>query len=175
MINVAVLVNSMANIRPKSVIILIGAVRPGPKYGHARKKTAGYHLFRNVLPECNPILGSQLTAAATQLFSRDVRKRPAYVLCFSTRMIALRQELVPRCGSRSARCHCAAADPDLPPTRKITRSANGMVRPCSCPPASEAGKGRRKRGARHVSEIQHHYRRDWHRYRQELVPRRRSR
>src|SRR6266700_6644633 len=81
MINVAVLVNSMANIRPKSVIILIGAVRPGPKYGHARKKTAGYHLFRNVLPECNPILGSQLTAAATQLFSRDVRKRPAYVLC----------------------------------------------------------------------------------------------
>src|SRR6266702_6757133 len=45
------------------------------------KKTAGYHPFRNVLPECNPILGSQLTAAATQLFSRDVRKRPAYVLC----------------------------------------------------------------------------------------------
>src|SRR6266498_550813 len=85
MINVAVLVNSMANIRPKSVIILIGAVRPGPKYGHARKKTAGYHLFRNVLPECNPILGSQLTAAATQLFIRDVRKRLAYVLCFSTR------------------------------------------------------------------------------------------
>src|SRR6266498_5490787 len=76
MINVAVLVNSMANIRPKSVIILIGAVRPGPKYGHARKKTAGYHLFRNVLPECNSILGSQLTAAATQLFMRDVRKRP---------------------------------------------------------------------------------------------------
>src|SRR6266498_2970410 len=31
---------------------------------HSRKKTAGYHLFRNVLPECNPILGSQLTAAA---------------------------------------------------------------------------------------------------------------
>jgi len=57
---------------------------------HSRKKTAGYHLFRNVLPECNPILGSQLTAAATQLFSRDVRKRPAYVLCFSTRTIALR-------------------------------------------------------------------------------------
>jgi hypothetical protein len=68
-INVAVLANSMANIRPKSVIFLIGAVRPGPKYGHARKKTAGYHLFRNVLPECNPILGSQLTAAATQLES----------------------------------------------------------------------------------------------------------
>src|SRR2546425_12486452 len=80
----------MANIRPKSVIILIGAVRPGPKYGHASKKTAGYHLFRNVLPECNSIPESQLTAAATQLFSRDVRKRPAYVLCFSTCTIALR-------------------------------------------------------------------------------------
>jgi len=51
-----------------------------------------------VLPECNPILGSPLTAAATQVFSRDVRKRPAYVLCFSTRTIALRQELVRRCG-----------------------------------------------------------------------------
>ncbi len=60
------------------------------KYGPARKKTTGYHLFRNVLPGCNPILGSQLTAEATQLFSRDVRKRPAYVLCFSTRTIALR-------------------------------------------------------------------------------------
>src|SRR5712692_6286135 len=88
------------------------------KYGPARKKTTGYHLFRNVLPGCNPILGSPLTAAATQVFSRDVRKRPAYVLCFSTCTIALRQELVPHCGSRSTRCHCAAADPDLPPTWK---------------------------------------------------------
>ena len=25
------------------------------------KKTAGYHLFRNVLPECNPILESPLS------------------------------------------------------------------------------------------------------------------
>ncbi len=29
------------------------------EYGHARKKTAGYHLFRNVLPECNPILAEE--------------------------------------------------------------------------------------------------------------------
>src|ERR1700692_2244222 len=28
----------------------------GSKYGDARKKTAGYHLFRNVLPECNSTL-----------------------------------------------------------------------------------------------------------------------
>src|SRR5438309_11067966 len=40
------------------------------------------------------------------------------------------------------------------------------------PPASEAGKGRQRQGARHVSDTQYHDRRDRHRYRQELVPRR---
>src|SRR5882724_11825127 len=40
------------------------------------------------------------------------------------------------------------------------------------PPASEAGKGRQRRGARHVSDSQYRNRRDRHRYRQELVPRR---
>src|ERR1700680_3011675 len=44
---------------------IYGHQRIGPKYSHARKKTAGYHLFRNVLPECHSILGSQLTAAAS--------------------------------------------------------------------------------------------------------------
>jgi hypothetical protein len=37
------------------------------------------------------------------------------------------------------------------------------------PPASKAGKGRRRRGARHVSE--HYHRGDRHRYRQKLIPR----
>src|SRR5438128_3662358 len=114
----------MANIRPKSVIILIGAVRPGPKYGRARKKTAGYHLFRNVLPECNSIPESQLTAAAMQLFSRDVRKRPAYVLCFSTCTIALRAT------------HRLCASPFMPASLvgegfphsgAVSFSANGLV------------------------------------------------
>ena len=73
---------------------------------HSRKKTAGYHLFRNVLPECNPILGSQLTAAATQLFSRDVQKRLAYVLCFSTR---------------------TKVSHTLARTRTVSFSANGLV------------------------------------------------
>src|SRR5712675_1379339 len=40
------------------------------------------------------------------------------------------------------------------------------------PPASEAGKGHQRQGARHVSDIQYRDRRDRHRYRQELVPRR---
>src|SRR6266851_689592 len=39
-------------------------------------------------------------------------------------------------------------------------------------PASEAGKGHQRQGARHVSDTQHRDRRDRHRYRQELVPRR---
>jgi transposase len=39
---------------------------------------------------------------------------------------------------------------------------NGMVRPCSCPPASEAGKGRQRQGARHVSYTQYRDRRDRH-------------
>ena len=43
------------------------------------------------------------------------------------------------------------------------------------PPASEADKGRQRQGARHVSDTQYRDRRDWHRYRQELVPRRRPR
>jgi len=42
------------------------------------------------------------------------------------------------------------------------------------PPAKEAGLGHRK-GARHVSEIQLRNRRGWHRYRQELIPRRGTR
>jgi hypothetical protein len=37
------------------------------------------------------------------------------------------------------------------------------------PSASKAGKGRRRRGARHVPETRHYYRRHRHRYRQELV------
>src|SRR5260370_468680 len=40
------------------------------------------------------------------------------------------------------------------------------------PPASEAGKGRPRQGACHVSETQLSDRRDRHRYRQELVPHR---
>src|SRR6202047_2588719 len=40
------------------------------------------------------------------------------------------------------------------------------------PPAIEAGKGRPRQGARHVSETQLSDRRDRHRYRQELVPHR---
>src|SRR6266404_5912256 len=40
------------------------------------------------------------------------------------------------------------------------------------PPASEAGKGRQRQGARHVSDTQYRDRRNRHRYRQELVPRR---
>src|SRR6266576_6205907 len=40
------------------------------------------------------------------------------------------------------------------------------------PPASEVGKGRQRQGARHVSDTQYRDRRDRHRYRQELVPRR---
>ncbi len=40
------------------------------------------------------------------------------------------------------------------------------------PPASEAGKGRQRQGARHVSDTQYRDCRDRHRYRQELVPRR---
>src|SRR6185503_126615 len=39
-------------------------------------------------------------------------------------------------------------------------------------PASEAGKGRQRQGARHVSDTQYRDRRDRDRYRQELVPRR---
>src|SRR5271154_4876919 len=42
------------------------------------------------------------------------------------------------------------------------------------PPAMEAGKGRERQGARHVSTTYHFGRRSRHRYRQELVPRRRT-
>jgi len=38
-------------------------------------------------------------------------------------------------------------------------------------PASGAGKGRQRQGARHASDTQYRDRRDRHRYRQELVPR----
>jgi hypothetical protein len=34
-------------------------------------------------------------------------------------------------------------------------AANGMVRPCSCPASSYAGKGRQRQGARYVFETQH--------------------
>jgi hypothetical protein len=37
------------------------------------------------------------------------------------------------------------------------------------PPASDAGKGRQRQGARHVSDTRYRDRRDRHRYRQELV------
>src|SRR5207247_6826657 len=40
------------------------------KYDHASKKTASDHLFRNVLPECNSILGTRLTAAAVPIQPR---------------------------------------------------------------------------------------------------------
>src|SRR5262245_61785102 len=43
------------------------------------------------------------------------------------------------------------------------------------PSVSKAGKGRRRRGARHVPETRHYHRRGRHRYRQELVSRRGSR
>src|SRR5262249_35911276 len=43
------------------------------------------------------------------------------------------------------------------------------------PPAGERGKGRRRRGARHVTQAQCRNRRDRYRYRQELVSRRGSR
>src|SRR5262249_41916443 len=43
------------------------------------------------------------------------------------------------------------------------------------PPASEAGKGRQNRGARHVPASQHDDRRNGRRYREELVPCRRPR
>src|SRR5216684_6136780 len=52
------------------------------------------------------------------------------------------------------------------------KSDNGMVRPCSCPASNRAGKGRQRQIARHVSDSQYRNRRDRHRYRQELVPRR---
>src|SRR5215203_6041540 len=55
---------------------------------------------------------------------------------------------------------------------KRLMSANGMVRPCSCPPpALEAGKGRQRQGACHVPDTQRCNRRGWYRYRQELIPR----
>src|SRR5580692_7228088 len=54
-----------------------------------------------------------------------------------------------------------------------TNSANGMVRPCPCPANKRSWQGGAKdKGARHVSDIQYRDRRDRHRYRQELVPRR---
>src|SRR6267143_4127283 len=55
-------------------------------------------------------------------------------------------------------------------------SANGMVRPCSCPASKRSWQGAPKtRSTRHVSDTQYRDRRDRHRYRQELVPRRRPR
>jgi hypothetical protein len=50
--------------------------------------------------------------------------------------------------------------------------SNGMVRPCSGPPAGEASKGHQIRVARHVRQTQFCNRGDWYRYRQELVSRR---
>src|SRR5262249_8999180 len=50
---------------------------------------------------------------------------------------------------------------------------NGMVRPCSGPrQQAKLARGHQSQGARHVSETQQRNRRDRHRYRQELVPRR---
>ena len=44
-------------------------------------------------------------------------------------------------------------DQFAPQELKLPMSANGMVRPCSAPPAIEAGKGRQRQGARHVPEF----------------------
>src|SRR6516165_1342690 len=53
-------------------------------------------------------------------------------------------------------------------------SANGMVRPCSCPPpVTNLARGSKDKGARHVPEPQQRNRRDRHRYRQKLIPCRR--
>src|ERR1700682_6219494 len=54
----------------------------------------------------------------------------------------------------------------------IERPLMGWSGRAPAPPASEAGKGRQRQGARHVSDTQYRDRRDRHRYRQELVPRR---
>src|SRR6201982_750428 len=54
-------------------------------------------------------------------------------------------------------------------TEDIRRGWSGRA---PAPPASEAGQGRQRQGARHVSDPQYRDRRDRHRYRQELVPRR---
>ena len=68
--------------------------------------------------------------------------------------------------------------------KNFTMSPRGDGKPCAvcltgdirmgwsgrapAPPASEAGKGRQRQGARHVSDTQYRNRRDRHRYRQEL-------
>src|SRR6202043_4151929 len=56
----------------------------------------------------------------------------------------------------------------------MAASLAALVRPCSGPDSTKAGKGRSRQGARHVSETQRSDRRDRHRYRQELVPHRGS-
>ena len=54
----------------------------------------------------------------------------------------------------------------------VGRSPLGWSGRAPAPPASEAGKGHQGQGARHVSDTRYRDRRDRHRYRQELVPRR---
>jgi len=49
-----------------------------------------------VLLECNPILKSELTAAATQLFSRDVRKWSAFFSTWTIALLAIHTPVSPR-------------------------------------------------------------------------------
>jgi len=99
------------------------------KYGPARKKTTGYHLFRNVLPECNPILGSQLTAAATQAIqprcSEEAGLR-ALLLHPHDRTASDPQTSAPSCRARSGRRPRRRKFPrTLARTRTVSLSANG--------------------------------------------------
>ena len=70
------------------------------------------------------------------------------------RLIALIRPLSLRCACSSVRC----------PTMEWSGRA-------PAPPASKAGKGRRREGARDVPETRHYHRHHRHRYRQELVSR----
>src|SRR6516162_8870269 len=65
------------------------------------------------------------------------------------------------------RCACGISAPECP--------LMGWSGRAPAPPAREAGKGRQRRGARHVTQAQCWNRRDRYRYRQELVSRRGSR
>ena len=60
----------------------------------------------------------------------------------------------------------------VPMSDRLRLPVMGWSGRAPAPPANEAGKGHQRQGARHISNTQYRYRRDWHRYRQELVPRR---
>ncbi|SRR6266571_7103238 len=68
--------------------------------------------------------------------------------------------------SRRDQRKLSAAQSQQRVARRELMSANGMVRPCSCPPASEACQGRQSQGARYVSATTSGYERFW-----ETVPR----